>query len=238
MSKLNDSTLKIFKKYRLNTDMSVFGNENKLYDVVKVMDDMVGNQVSKYVANVGFLNSNSSKNISSYKTTGALKDYAVDYARVLNNTSIVHLYEPVSMKKIGNLPINSSVIPLGIMQVDDNDIGYIVYNNELKKLYCSSDYLGSFDLTGHSISGSVFVKPIFYFSENEFSFYIPSTISISNFIQSGFPASSSVFAKQIGVITIPKELTIFANTKSYYCIKEYQTYIGEISSTETYITEV
>ena len=32
MSKLNDSTLKILKKYRLDTDMSVFGNENKLYD--------------------------------------------------------------------------------------------------------------------------------------------------------------------------------------------------------------
>ena len=45
MSKLNDSTLKILKKYRLDTDMSVFGNENKLYDVVKVMDDMVGGQV-------------------------------------------------------------------------------------------------------------------------------------------------------------------------------------------------
>ena len=30
MSKLNDSTLKILKKYRLDTDMSVFGNENKL----------------------------------------------------------------------------------------------------------------------------------------------------------------------------------------------------------------
>ena len=45
MSKLNDSTLKILKKYRLDTDMSVFGNENKLYDVVKVMDDMVGTQV-------------------------------------------------------------------------------------------------------------------------------------------------------------------------------------------------
>lgn len=29
MSKLNDSTLKIFKKYRLDTDMSVFGDENK-----------------------------------------------------------------------------------------------------------------------------------------------------------------------------------------------------------------
>lgn len=57
MSKLNDSTLKILKKYRLDTDMSVFGNENKLYDVVKVMDDMVGNQVGKYIGELPFWDS-------------------------------------------------------------------------------------------------------------------------------------------------------------------------------------
>ena len=57
MSKLNDSTLKILKKYRLDTDMSVFGNENKLYDVVKVMDDMVGGQVGKYIGQLPYWDS-------------------------------------------------------------------------------------------------------------------------------------------------------------------------------------
>lgn len=39
MSKLNDSTLKIFKKYKPDTNMSVFGNENKLNEVINLMDN-------------------------------------------------------------------------------------------------------------------------------------------------------------------------------------------------------
>lgn len=39
MSKLNDSTLKIFKKYKPDANMSVFGNENKLNEVVNIMDN-------------------------------------------------------------------------------------------------------------------------------------------------------------------------------------------------------
>ena len=94
MSKLNDSTLKILKKYRLDTDMSVFGNENKLYDVVKVMDDMVGNQVSKYVGDVYCLSStkNTSINVfratSSGKTTNALLSFELNNSecRIQNST--------------------------------------------------------------------------------------------------------------------------------------------------------
>lgn len=39
MSKLNDSTLKILKKYKPDTNMSVFGNENKLNEVINLMDN-------------------------------------------------------------------------------------------------------------------------------------------------------------------------------------------------------
>lgn len=238
MSKLNDSTLKILKKYRLDTDMSVFGNENKLYDVVKVMDDMVGNQVSKYVASVNYVNSNQTTNVSARTASGALKDYDIDYNKVLTNKSIVYLFEPVSMKKIGELSINSAVIPLAILQVNDTDYGYMVYNNELKKIYCSSDYLGSSDLTGQLINGGAVFKPIFWFSEKNFEFYIPSGINLESFLSSSNNLTLSVQQIQNGPITVPDELKIFANKDSYYSLGSYGKTLNGIYSGITYIGEI
>ena len=103
MSKLNDSTLKIFKKYRLDTDMSVFGNENKLYDVVKVMDDMVGGQVGSKKTITWFRDSLNTENYRSYNYTAApteIRQYTQTYAQSIeiNNVSHVYCYDPFTMK--------------------------------------------------------------------------------------------------------------------------------------------
>ena len=114
MSKLNDSTLKILKKYRLNTDMSVFGNENKLHDVVKVMDDMVGNQVGKYVGIVSYLSSTQTQSGPFY-TANAGSSVDVQNNKFILNfryTDIVLYFHPFTFKYLGSVPANSTVIPL------------------------------------------------------------------------------------------------------------------------------
>ena len=113
MSKLNDSTLKILKKYRLDTDMSVFGNENKLHDVVKVMDDMVGNQVSKYVAKVSYLSSTQTQSAPFYTANGG-SSVDVQKNQFINKnryTDIVLYFHPFTFKYLGSVPANSTVVP-------------------------------------------------------------------------------------------------------------------------------
>lgn len=103
MSKLNDSTLKILKKYRLDTDMSVFGNENKLYDVVKVMDDMVGGQVGSKSVLTWFYDSLNVEAKQNYKFTASpteIKQMSESYEQriELNNVSHVYCYDAYTMK--------------------------------------------------------------------------------------------------------------------------------------------
>ena len=105
MSKLNDSTLKILKKYRLDTDMSVFGNENKLYDVVKVMDDMVGNQVGKYVSSVYYMSSTETSNAQFCSANaGTSVDYQNDQFKSSRRFDDVVIYfNPFTFKYLGSV---------------------------------------------------------------------------------------------------------------------------------------
>ena len=129
MSKLNDSTLKILKKYRLDTDMSVFGNENKLYDVVKVMDDMVGNQVSKWASgDVSTLSSTSVNESYILVTNGkSLNTYSFTYNSVENYQLPVDVYnyDPLSMKLISINYAGSKKQLYGVLYKDDVAYGYL-----------------------------------------------------------------------------------------------------------------
>ena len=126
MSKLNDSTLKILKKYRLDTDMSVFGNENKLYDVVKVMDDMVGNQVSKYVGNVYYLSSTKNASMDIFKATSSGKTTNVLLNFELNQPQApILFFDPFSLKYEGKVDETSSVMPLAKMYLNNNFVAYL-----------------------------------------------------------------------------------------------------------------
>ena len=144
MSKLNDSTLKILKKYRLDTDMSVFGNENKLYDVVKVMDDMVGNQVSKYVGNAYYFDSNTNRNVTMFQLPNGISqpktvpcDFGVD-----GLLSDVIVFDKLSMKMIYKLPKNSQKICVGYANCYTDLIGYIVVDFANKTVGCYKDIYG------------------------------------------------------------------------------------------------
>ena len=144
MSKLNDSTLKILKKYRLDTDMSVFGNENKLYDVVKVMDDMVGNQVSKYVGNAYYFDSNTNVNISTFGIPNGISqpktvpcDLGVD-----GLLSDVIVFDKLSMKMIAKYNKNSQKICVGYANCNTDLIGYIVIDFPNKTVGCYKDING------------------------------------------------------------------------------------------------
>lgn len=144
MSKLNDSTLKIFKKYRLDTNMSVFGNENKLYDVVKVMDDMVGNQVGKYIGNVGYLSSTQTQNANfvnanAGKSVDVQKDDFISSRRYSDN---VIYFNPFTFKYLGSVPANSSVVPIAtIIDENLNSICYVGINLTLGAFSTYSDLL-------------------------------------------------------------------------------------------------
>lgn len=238
MSKLNDSTLKIFKKYRLDTNMSVFGDENKLYDVVKVMDDMVGNQVSKYVAQTSYLDSNSIISIQAYKTNSALKDYDIDYSKVLESSSDVYAYDPLTMKYIGTIPDKSPVFPLGILSVNNQDYGYVIYNNETKKMYISNDIQGSTNLTGSNVNGIVVYKPLYLVSKSFFRFYISSGVYANVFLTASSSTKVSVNNNTIGVITLPEQFKEFVGKSSYYSFGGYSNVITGISCTALYVSEV
>lgn len=149
MSKLNDSTLKILKKYRLDTDMSVFGNENKLYDVVKVMDDMVGNQVSKYVANIDYRNSTMTENIKEiHLTNGITQPKTIEFNITLNDSDVnsypvkALVFDKQTMKLIRSYKENSPVICVGYVSSYREHIGYIVVNFVNKTLGCYKDIHG------------------------------------------------------------------------------------------------
>lgn len=197
MSKLNDSTLKILKKYRLDTDMSVFGNENKLYDVVKVMDDMVGNQVSKYVGYVYYLSSTSLTSInifratSSGKTTNALLSFELKQPQ-----SPILFFDPFSLKYEGKVDETSSFMPLAKMYLNNNFVAYLVCEISTKAVYLSQDIYGNnifkvsvnagdtiyfstflkFSNTAYSVSGNAFdYTSMFEFTTNNSALRVPET---------------------------------------------------------------
>ena len=175
MSKLNDSTLKILKKYRLDTDMSVFGNENKLYDVVKVMDDMVGNQVGDII---GLTKCAKSPLIYSYVTMNQIpvnvynvKPYTLKSVNI-DFSSLTHYYafDPISMKFVGD-NVSLSIKRVGYYvyasSSDIKKIGYVgisyIDNTWVAKLYSDEYYTTELtNITINSRTGYYFIPFICY----------------------------------------------------------------------------
>lgn len=164
MSKLNDSTLKILKKYRLDTDMSVFGNENKLYDVVKVMDDMVGNQVSKYAFSGSYLDSLSNENKYGYNyTEGTFSEIDIQGTSTTPTKRII--VDPFTFKFIGDFS-GKTKYPISRLYCNDILVGWIIRDIETKKVYVSSDINGENSLTGRQIqSGTYYVQGLSEFKD-------------------------------------------------------------------------
>lgn len=164
MSKLNDSTLKIFKKYRLDTNMSVFGNENKLYDVVKVMDDMVGNQVSKYAFSGSYYDSLSTTNKYGYNyTDGTFTEIAAQKTTTIANKRII--LDPFTFKLIGDFS-GKTKYPFSRFYCNDVLVGWIIRDVESDKVYVSSDINGENSLTGSQIpSGIYYVQGLMEFKD-------------------------------------------------------------------------
>lgn len=140
MSKLNDSTLKILKKYRLDTDMSVFGNENKLYDVVKVMDDMVGNQVSK-LASTSFSITSSTNTTSVYcvrpssNGKATYTGYTSSKTTMIANNFTNYYYDSLSMKFLLK---SSEVVYIGCLRdynQNNKAVYYCGYKDGMFRLY-------------------------------------------------------------------------------------------------------
>ena len=220
MSKLNDSTLKILKKYRLDTDMSVFGNENKLYDVVKVMDDMVGNQVSKYVGDVYCLSStkNTSINVfkatSSGKTTNALLSFELKQPQ-----SPILFFDPFSLKYEGKVDETSSFMPLAKMYLNNNFVAYLVCEISTKAVYLSQDIYGNniFKVSvnaGNTIYFSTFLmfsNTTYSVSGNAFKYTSMFEFTTTN------TASLIVPATTRDIITLPEYILQLDINNTIYC---------------------
>lgn len=206
MSKLNDSTLKILKKYRLDTDMSVFGNENKLYDVVKVMDDMVGNQVSKYVGNVTYLSSTKSysstvfKATSSGKTTNVLLSFELKQPQ-----SPILFFDPFSLKYEGKVDETSSVMPLAKMYLNKNFVAYVVCEISTKSTYLSQDIYGN-NIFKVSVNkgDTIYFANFFRLSNTTYSVSGSSFDYASLFEFTSTISSLDLPASVNGIITIPE----------------------------------
>lgn len=219
MSKLNDSTLKILKKYRLDTDMSVFGNENKLYDVVKVMDDMVGNQVSKYVGKVGYLSSINNQNATYYTATqsGTTKTFNTSI-NITTPKSLILFFDPFSLKYAGKIDETSSFMPVAKMYVNDNFVAYVVCNISTKDIFLSKNIGGSEPITvsinnGDTIHFITFLK----LSNNTYSCsggpdYFHSLFNFT------FQTTSKLFPQSVSnIISLPEEILMLDITKKIYC---------------------
>lgn len=219
MSKLNDSTLKIFKKYRLDTNMSVFGDENKLYDVVKVMDDMVGNQVSKYAGLVTYLSSTRLQSsyywraTSSGKTTNATATFTFNKPQ-----SQILLFDPLSLKYAGKIDETSSFIPLAKMYVNDNFVAYVVGEISTNAIFLSEDFNGfnTFKVSinsGDNISFRTFLK----LSNSTYSisgdpFYLVGLFEFTT------ESKAKLFPKsELNIITLPDEILMLDIDKPIYC---------------------
>ena len=220
MSKLNDSTLKILKKYRLDTDMSVFGNENKLYDVVKVMDDMVGNQVSKYVGHVYYLSSTSLTSINIFKATSSGKTTNTLLSFELKQPqSPILFFDPFSLKYEGKVDETSSVMPLAKMYLNKNFVAYLVCEISTKSTYLSHDIYGNniFKVSvnaGDTIYFSTFLK----FSNVIYSVGSGTAFDYSSLFEFTTTNSSlTVPAAKQDIITLPEPILQLDINNIIYC---------------------
>ena len=236
MSKLNDSTLKIFKKYRLDTDMSVFGNENKLYDVVKVMDDMVGNQVSNKAGTALFLNSSGASTVYHVNLNSGVATYTPyqQSGRSFSTTATKQLcFDALTFKYLYNNVAGQYALVAKVHRLnfnekcsDSNLFCYMFYhkNNNLFKLFY--DISAQHECTDINIGSYWYgFTPVVYFSDEPVSAF---GVSPWDFFEKMFPDAK--FSRQqwseTGSITtdtilLPSEI----NFSPYY-----------ISSTTSYET--
>lgn len=219
MSKLNDSTLKILKKYRLDTDMSVFGNENKLYDVVKVMDDMVGNQVSKYVGNCNYFSSTSTENYSCFYVTSKGKSTTASYSEDLPKPTEKRIYfDPFTLKFLGVVAPNSNTLPVCQVLKNQNLIGYFVFNLDDKLVLFYEDFeLNSPTKFSVNKGDIIEVRSMLIFS-NEKYIHDYTPISMTSFFEFTTSSNNSIVPKSIrGNISIPEQITMLDTSKPIYC---------------------
>lgn len=216
MSKLNDSTLKILKKYRLDTDMSVFGNENKLYDVVKVMDDMVGNQVSKYIGAVDVLNSLSTTVTTGYiaKENSVFAEYSAN--NIIQFTRDIYIYHPLTMKKIKIFKPSDNIFPIGYLFSDIGEIVcYVNLDIERKKFFCSSDEEGINNLTGTLVpKKEVSFLPYICFANTSINNSIGS-FGLTVLIDGTSASNMTVNKTSTLAITLPEEIVTLGS--KIYC---------------------
>lgn len=209
MSKLNDSTLKIFKKYRLDTDMSVFGNENKLYDVVKVMDDMVGGQVSEYKAFSDYISSLSTEKIYSYSVNADSVFNVVEKTSTISSPDVLIIVDGLSYKVVSIFE-KPSTICVGYLQGKTRILGYICYDIINKNFGVYSDISGMNSLTGTRCDEEFSAIPFILFSSSELlvgsssSPYALTSSLVSNVIGNsrGYERGRIV----TGDITLPEEI--------------------------------
>lgn len=239
MSKLNDRTLKILKKYRLDTDMSVFGNENKLYDVVKVMDDMVGNQVSKYVAAVTVINSleTSQKMCNKSKDVSVFKEHTItdSIPRIQND---IYIYDPLSMKKIMTFKAGDNILPIGYILSSDGILCYVNFDINRKTFFCSSDEKGQNNLTGNNVPIATYGITLFLcFSTKKLSSNI-TNYTISYLISDTNPEYAIFNASSLMPITLPEELGLLKDELWCNVPSTSNSYTFPKINTKLNITEV
>ena len=234
MSKLNDSTLKILKKYRLDTDMSVFGNENKLYDVVKVMDDMVGNQVSKYVGDSFYFSSTSNKTYSAFRSTssGSFKtdSFTQQFAEI---TSKRVYFDGFSLKFLGVVNANPKTIPACEILKNNTFAGYIGIDIETKTINIYSDLQCSQMITVSVNIGDVLVFRSLLFFTNQYFPYSIGGFDFSNIFDFTYERTNIRIPQFThGNITLPEQLNLLDTSKTVYC--NQVEYLSSLSPSFTY----
>lgn len=236
MSKLNDSTLKILKKYRLDTDMSVFGNENKLYDVVKVMDDMVGNQVSKYVGYCRYADSLTQTNDWRYlilKSGSAIN--SITYSSPKPN--IMVLLDPLSYKTLyvyRSEKGSRAIIGYIRKGSDDSIYAYIGIDFDESKISLYSDPSLTIDLTGTIQENiSVYSQPVVIFSDIKCS---NTTIYLQHLLDiSSYSSNMQYYKITSGIINLPE--IVGSNMPNGFSIANSYLY-SYLPYSDAYIKEV
>lgn len=206
MSKLNDSTLKILKKYRLDTDMSVFGNENKLYDVVKVMDDMVGGQVSKYKAPVYYASSLKTKKYYSHSVKDSSVFMTTENTTDISSPNILIIADAKSYKVL-SIAEKPNTICIGYLQGTTKILGYVCYDIQNKYFGVYSDISGMNSLTGTRCEEKFGFIPFALFS-SDYMHISASNNLVVGLISNGTSNSNDFEYSNIyyGDITLPKEV--------------------------------
>lgn len=230
MSKLNDSTLKIFKKYRLDTDMSVFGNENKLYNVVKVMDDMVGNQVSKYVGDSYYFSSTSNKLCQAFRATSSGSFKAGSFTNQLAEITSKRVYfDGFSLKFLGVIDAYPKTIPACEILKNNTFVGYIGIDIEAKTINIYSDLQCSQMISVSVNIDDVLVFRSLLFFTNQYFSYTIDDFDFSNIFDFTY-SRTYIQVPQFthGNITLPEQLNLLDVSKTIYCNQvEYLTSLSE-----------